>query len=75
MLVAETDTKDPNGRPGTGAAPGADVLLDDRATVADVERAQHDGADLVRRGWSATWPKLAAVALALFLWQCVVWSG
>jgi NitT/TauT family transport system permease protein len=31
--------------------------------------------DVARRLWSATWPKVAAVALALFLWQCVVWSG
>jgi NitT/TauT family transport system permease protein len=27
------------------------------------------------RLWSATWPKLAAVALGLLLWQLVVWSG
>jgi NitT/TauT family transport system permease protein len=27
------------------------------------------------RFWAATWPKLGAIALALFLWQCVVWSG
>jgi NitT/TauT family transport system permease protein len=26
------------------------------------------------RGWSATWPKLAALLLALLLWQGVVWS-
>ena len=28
-----------------------------------------------RRAWSATWPKLAAIALALGLWQLLVWSG
>jgi NitT/TauT family transport system permease protein len=28
-----------------------------------------------RRAWSATWPKLAAVVIALGLWQVVVWSG
>ena len=28
-----------------------------------------------RRAWSATWPKLGAIAIALFVWQCVVWSG
>jgi NitT/TauT family transport system permease protein len=28
----------------------------------------------VRRVWSKVWPKLAAVGLALFLWQLVVWS-
>lgn len=27
------------------------------------------------RLWSATWPKAAAVVLALALWQIVVWSG
>ena len=28
-----------------------------------------------RRAWSATWPKLAAIALALGIWQLQVWSG
>ena len=28
-----------------------------------------------RRAWSATWPKLAAIALALGVWQLLVWSG
>ena len=28
-----------------------------------------------RRLWSQTWPKLAAVAIAVGLWQVVVWSG
>ena len=28
-----------------------------------------------RRIWFAIWPKVAAVALAIFVWQCVVWSG
>jgi len=29
----------------------------------------------LRHLWSLTWPKLAAIAIGLFLWQCVVWSG
>jgi NitT/TauT family transport system permease protein len=29
----------------------------------------------VSRIWAATWPKLGAVAIALLLWQIVVWSG
>lgn len=29
----------------------------------------------LRRLWSATWPKLGATALALLVWQLVVWSG
>jgi NitT/TauT family transport system permease protein len=28
-----------------------------------------------RRIWSSVWPKLAAVAVGLGLWQLVVWSG
>jgi NitT/TauT family transport system permease protein len=28
-----------------------------------------------RRLWSGLWPKVAAIALALFAWQAVVWSG
>ncbi|SCL68963.1 ABC transporter permease [Micromonospora chersina] len=29
----------------------------------------------LRRVWSTTWPKLAALALAVALWQAVVWTG
>ena len=28
-----------------------------------------------RRYWTVVWPKVAAVSIAIFLWQCVVWSG
>jgi NitT/TauT family transport system permease protein len=28
-----------------------------------------------RRTWAASWPKLAALAISLLLWQLVVWSG
>jgi NitT/TauT family transport system permease protein len=34
-----------------------------------------DGPGRLARLWSSTWPKLAAVALALLAWQAVVWSG
>jgi NitT/TauT family transport system permease protein len=30
---------------------------------------------LAQRAWSSLWPKLAAVAIALLMWQLVVWSG
>lgn len=32
-------------------------------------------ASRARRAWSSAWPKLLAVAIALGLWQTVVWSG
>jgi NitT/TauT family transport system permease protein len=31
--------------------------------------------ELAQRVWSALWPKLAAISIALVLWQLVVWSG
>jgi NitT/TauT family transport system permease protein len=50
------------------------VVLDDRdATVEPAP--QREWGDLGRRAWTATWPKLAAVALALGIWQVVVWTG
>ncbi|MFG1676533.1 ABC transporter permease [Micromonospora sp. NPDC049282] len=33
------------------------------------------GPSRLRRLWSATWPKFAALALAIAVWQAVVWSG
>ena len=29
----------------------------------------------VQRVWSSLWPKVAAVGIAILLWQLVVWSG
>ena len=40
-----------------------------------LETFEEPRAPRVRRVWSAAWPKLAATALGLFLWQVVVWSG
>ena len=49
--------------------------LDDSAAVVDPAVRQPHGRDRARRLWLLTWPKLAAVALALFIWQVVVWTG
>ncbi len=49
------------------------VVLDD-APLSEVVTERERGR-LARRLWSATWPKLAAIALALAVWQIVVWSG
>jgi NitT/TauT family transport system permease protein len=40
-----------------------------------LEKAEGPRASRLRHVWSLTWPKLAAVTIGLFLWQCVVWSG
>lgn len=34
-----------------------------------------NAAQIAGRIWSATWPKLAAIAIVLLAWQAVVWSG
>lgn len=54
-------------------APRTDAEISglDALEVAGRERAP----SRLRRVWSATWPKLAALALAIALWQAVVWSG
>jgi NitT/TauT family transport system permease protein len=49
--------------------------LDDRATVSAAAGAPATRGDRGRRLWLATWPKLAAIALAVVVWQIVVWTG
>jgi NitT/TauT family transport system permease protein len=76
------------GRDGSGSGSAATVVDVDHE--ADVEAAQlHDelaGLDQLelagvsseswgRRLWKATWPKVAAVAIGIGLWQIVVWAG
>src|SRR5215204_613179 len=52
-----------------------DTVLDDRATVVEPEAPRVRRPDRGRRLWLATWPKVAAIGLALLLWQVVVWTG
>ena len=40
-----------------------------------LELAVDPGGTHASRIWAATWPKLGAVAIALLVWQLVVWSG
>ena len=51
------------------------AVLDDSATVVETTGRRARRLDLSRRMWLATWPKVAAIALALLVWQVVVWSG
>jgi NitT/TauT family transport system permease protein len=60
-------------RPGESPAIDAAIALSDDAVAPDIVRPQ--GRQLGRRIWSATWPKLAAIGLALAIWQIVVWTG
>ena len=56
------------------AADGA-RLDDELAGLDALERVVAPTESVLRRSWSATWPKLAATAIGLTIWQLVVWSG
>jgi NitT/TauT family transport system permease protein len=58
-----------------GRAVDADALDADLAGLDALELADRPKLEFAARAWSATWPKLAAVGLALLIWQLVVWSG
>jgi NitT/TauT family transport system permease protein len=53
----------------------ADRLEVELAGLDALEEHERAQAPLGRRLWSAAWPKLAAIAIALGVWQLVVWSG
>ena len=50
-------------------------LQEELAGLDALELADRSRVTFGRRAWTATWPKLAAVAIGLSLWQLVVWSG
>ena len=63
-------------RPAPAGAPTAGSELDQALAGLDaLELAQGNDTHPLQRAWSATWPKLAALALGLALWQAVVESG
>jgi NitT/TauT family transport system permease protein len=63
--------------PATTAEPTpASTRLDQELAGLDaLEIPDRPRAELARRVWSAVWPKVAAIFLALLIWQAVVWSG
>ena len=54
---------------------GADALDRELAGLDQLELVGEQRRSLARRIWSAAWPKLAALALFLALWQLLYWSG
>ena len=63
-------------RAEAGEHPATGDLDRELAGLDALELADHPPrVERLARLWAATWPKLAATALGLFLWQCVVWSG
>jgi len=53
----------------------ATELAADLSSVDAVETAPRPSGFPLRRVWAGLWPKLAAAALLLAVWQAVVWSG
>lgn len=61
----------PETRSGDTAVRGLDALeLQPRRGTSE-----RGPAEIAKRIWAGTWPKLAAVAIVLAAWQIVVWSG
>jgi sulfonate transport system permease protein len=61
--------------PGASERPVDELgVLDDSAAVPAGGGTDRQPS-LGRRVWTATWPKVAAIGIAIFLWQVVVWSG
>lgn len=73
MPTVETGTTidQPGTVDATNDAAQAPVTLDERGRDVAGPR----GGTRARRLWLLIWPKVAAVALALGVWQAVVWSG
>ena len=60
----------------TEASPRGDAqIASELAGLDALEQAPRPSVSLAVRAWRATWPKFAAIGLALFAWQLVVWSG
>ncbi|GLH97102.1 ABC transporter permease [Phytohabitans aurantiacus] len=56
-----------------------DVLTRDDSTISGLDALEIASKQKVTsragRLWSGTWPKVAAIGIAIFIWQVVVWTG
>ena len=60
---------------GTDLTIGRPASADEVAGLDALETRRVEGPPLIRRIWSATWPKVLAIAIVLAVWQAVVWAG
>jgi NitT/TauT family transport system permease protein len=67
-------TRSIGGSPRTGLRT-EDKLAEEIAGLDALEAHLETQRSRARQIWTTVWPKLAAIALALFAWQVVVWSG
>jgi NitT/TauT family transport system permease protein len=68
-------TKSLGGTPPTELGRGEEKLAAEIAGLDALEAHLGTAPTRARRLWSAAWPKLAALAIALLAWQAIVWSG
>ena len=59
----------------TEVPPAGDSLEGELAGLDELDFELPEAPSRLGQAWSALWPKLAAVAFGLGLWQLVVWSG
>lgn len=73
--TVEAQPSDPTPAEAPRLASADRPLRDDLAGLDALELTAAPATPRWLRIWRATWPKLAALALGLFIWQAVVWSG
>ncbi|MFL6056544.1 MAG: ABC transporter permease [Actinoallomurus sp.] len=67
--------RDESTGPETSAAPGTGVLERQIAGLDALDMAVRSRPGLLRRTWASAWPVLAAIAIAIGVWEIVVLSG
>src|SRR5687768_851521 len=72
MLAVDRLDESSDPRIDTTGAPTPDALPDAHEVRPGP---RFDGRKLAKKTFDATWPKLAAFAIFIFVWQCVVWWG
>ncbi len=73
--MAVTDLSGTSPDPAVTESRAAAEMVAELAGLDALETFPEPRPPLWLRAWSATWPKLMALAIAVLLWQCVVWSG
>lgn len=74
-MLTRAETERVAGTGGVTSVAEGDELREELAGLDALELAGGPRRGRLRRAWSALWPKVGGIAIGLFLWQCVVWSG
>ncbi|MGH9077930.1 MAG: ABC transporter permease [Acidimicrobiales bacterium] len=77
-MVAIDEAEEEKGRPSRRSMAAPDMAATPDQALAGLDRLDSyvpARPDRRRRAWAVVWPKVAAGALAVAVWQVVVWSG